>query len=162
EPKAEPKAEPAKEAAEVVKATPETKPEEADTEVTARQAAPVSWQRVAFWTSTGLGAASLIASFVMFGIGVETQSDGDEAYQDFLDNPSPDLERRYLQLDEDAATQLTAGWACFGVGLGLAGAAVAFWLLEPDPQVDRSGPSDEGPRLAPLPGGAWLGYTLRF
>ncbi|MCK7491341.1 MAG: hypothetical protein MZW92_06205 [Comamonadaceae bacterium] len=145
----------------MVKATPETKPEEANTEVTARQAAPVSWRRVAFELHAAFGAASLIASFVMFGLGVETQSDGDEAYQDFLDNPGPDLERRYLQLDEDG-DPAHRGLGRFGVGLALGGAAVAFWLLEPEPQVDRSGPSDEGPRLAPLPGGAWLGYSLRF
>ncbi len=153
----------AEEAREVVEATPR---EEVDTEVTARQSAPVSWQRVAFWTSTGLGAASLITSFVMFGLGVDTQADGDAAYEAFQQNPTAELERRYLALDQDAAEQLNAGWACFGVGLALGGAAVAFWLLEPEPALDRSGPAEGpsavGPRLAPLPGGAWLGYALRF
>jgi outer membrane biosynthesis protein TonB len=165
EPVAEKKPEPAPaaEAKQVVESTPR---EEANTEVSAREAAPMSWQRVAFWSSTGVGAASLIASFVMFGLGVDTQSEGDAAYQAFQRNPTAELERRYLELDQDAATQLNAGWACFGVGLAFGGAAVAFWLLEPEPAVDRSGPAEgvsaDGPRLAPLPGGAWLGYALSF
>ena len=134
---------------------------EANTNVSAKSAAPLSTQRILAWSTAGLAAATGAAACVlgvMWGITAAEADEAYEAYQAALPNAD---DREYRDLDQKAAQLGSAFWISLGVGTAIGAAAVWLFVTEPEPEVDVTGP-EFGLRFGPFQDGAWIGLQSRF
>jgi hypothetical protein len=133
--------------------------------LTVSKSRPMSTWRLLAWISTGTAGAAAVTSVVLFSVGAVKQSDADDAWEHAADTSLPPERRdewRQLSkdLDDEAAGMFTGGWVTGGFALAAAGAAVYFFLTEPEPSAD--GGAHAGLQLTPLPGGGWVGFGGRF
>jgi len=123
-----------------------------------------SWRWLA-WISTGTAGAAAITAAVLFGVGASTQSDADDAWAQALDTTLPPMRRDYFvqrsqDLDQKAAGLFTGGWVTAGLAAAAGGAAIFFFLTEPEPE---SGSARAEVQFGPLAGGGgWVGLQGRF
>jgi len=126
---------------------------------------PMSTWRWLAWISTGTAGAAAITMAVLFGVGHSTQVDADDAWTQAQDTTLPAPRRDYFyqrskDLDQKAADLYTGGWVTAGLAAAAGGAAIYFFLTEPEP---KSVEAHAELQFAPLgEGGGWVGLQGRF